>query len=198
MAEEQQRKQTSDLPTPEEMQAAINTSGYLLEGRIARLMAERGFFVERNCFSPNPTDSGKPIEVDVIGRYFEWVDEANKDTVTASVLVECKNNAQPGAFFTQDQQVTEINDNRIYHRGFPSFSMDPNAKIQVPLHELLEMKDWHHYCQTQEVATQFCSFTRSNEKRKWKAEPMKNYSDSCAALALWSRPPTSPSDTKAK
>jgi hypothetical protein len=95
-----------------------------LEGRIARVMARRGFYVESNCFVPDPTESGKAIEVDVIGRYFEWVNEGNKDTVTASVLVECKNNSQPFAFFMQRQQVTEINGNRIHGGGFPSFSLD--------------------------------------------------------------------------
>jgi hypothetical protein len=183
------KEPTNQLATPEEMQEAIEASGYLLEGRIARLMSQRGFFVEQNAFHPDPADSSRVIEIDVVGRYFEWINEANKDSVTASLLVECKNNTQPFAFFTQSQQVTELNDNWIQYGGFPSFSMDPESKIQVPLHKLLEMKDWHHYCQTQEVATQFCSFARAkNEsknkpKSKWKAEPMKNYADSFAALA---------------
>jgi hypothetical protein len=134
-------EQNSGLATPEEMQAAIEVSGYLLEGRIAHVMSERGFFVEMNPFTPDPADPSKVIEVDVAGRYFEWVNEDNKDTVTASVLVECKNNSQPFAFFVQRQQITELNDNRIHYGGFPSFSMDQETRIQVPLHKLLEMKD---------------------------------------------------------
>ncbi len=188
MAERKAQEQYAGLATPEEMKSAIEASGYLLEGRIARVMAQRGFSVEPNCFIPDPADSGKAIEVDVMGRYFEWVNAANKDSVTASVLAECKNNSQPFAFFTQGQQVTEINDNRIHYGGFPSFSMDQETSIQVPLHKLLEMKDWHHYCQTKEVATQFCSFkwvneNRPKDKREWKAEPMENYSRSFSKLA---------------
>ena len=189
MPEEKPPEPNSGLATPEEMQAAIEASGYLLEGRIARVMAERGFFVEMNPFTPDPTDPSKSMEIDVAGRYFEWVNEENKDTVTASVLVECKNNSQPFAFFVQRQQITELNDNRIHYGGFPSFSMDQETKIQVPLHKLLEMKDWHHYCKVQEVATQFCGFKWTNEnkprdKREWKTEPMENYSKSFSKLAI--------------
>src|SRR5437899_317537 len=106
-------EQNSSLATPEEMQTAIEASGYLLEGRIAHTMAERGFFVEPNYFTADPTDPAKALEIDVAGRYFEWVNQANQDTVSASVLVECKNNSQPFAFFVQRQQITELNDTRI-------------------------------------------------------------------------------------
>src|SRR5436309_2056082 len=117
-------------------------------------MAERGFFVEPNYFLADPTDPAKALEIDVAGRYFELVNEANQDTVSASVLVECKNNSQPFAFFVQRQQITELNDNRIQYGGFPSFSLDQETSNQVPLHKLLEMKDWHHYCKVDEVVTQ--------------------------------------------
>ena len=163
------------------MQTAIEVSGYLLEGRIARLMSERGFFVEMNPFTPDPVDPSKAMEVDVTGCYFEWVNEDNKDRVTASVLVECKNNSQPFAFFVQRQQVPELSDNRIHYGGFPSFSMDPDTKAQVPLHKLLAMKDWHYYCQAKEVATQFCTFERNS--KKFKAGPNDNYSKSFSKLA---------------
>lgn len=181
MPDEKPPEQNSGLATPEEMQSAIETSGYLLEGRIARVMAERGFFVEANPFTPDPAEPSKTMEIDVVGGYFEWVNEENKDTVSASVLVECKNNSQPFAFFVQRQQLTELNDNRIHYGGFPSFSMDQETKIQIPLHSLLEMKAWHHYCLAKEVATQFCTFERSG--KKFKAGPNENYSRSLSKLA---------------
>lgn len=182
MAEENLPEQNSGLATPEEMQAAIEASGYLLEGRIARVMKERGFFVEMNPFRPDPADPSKAMEIDVAGCYFERVNEENKDTVSASVLVECKNNSQPFVFFVQRQQITELNDNRIHYGGFPSFSMDQETKIQAPLHKLLDMKDWHHYCQAEEVATQFCTFERNG--KKFKAGPNDNYSKSFSKLAV--------------
>jgi len=182
MSEEKAQEQNTAVATTEEMQAAIDASGYLLEGRIARVMAERGFFVEPNYFTPNRVEAGKALEIDVAGRYFEWVNEENKDTVSASVLVECKNNSQPFAFFVRRQQLTELNDSRIHYGGFPSFSMDQDTRIQVPLHKLLEMNRWHHYCQTNEVATQFCTFERSG--KKFKAGPNENYSRSFSKLSV--------------
>ena len=173
------------LATPEEMQTAIEESGYLLEGRIARIMADRGFFVQPNYFTPDPVQADNALEIDVAGSYFEVLNEDNKDTASASVLVECKNNSQPFAFFAQRQQLIELNENRIHYGGFPSFSMDQETGIQVPLHELVKMKDWHHYCKGEEVVTQFCGFKWINDKRpkKWKAEPMEHYSKSFSKLA---------------
>lgn len=181
MTDEKTPDSNLGMATVEEMRSAIDASGYLLEGRIARLMAERGFFVEMNPFAPDPTEPSRSVEIDVAARYFEWVNEENKDTVTASVLLECKNNSQPFAFFVQRPQLGELNDNRIHYGGFPSFSMDQESKIQVPLHKLLEMKDWHHYCGAKEVATQFCTFERNG--RKFKAGPNDNYSKSFSKLA---------------
>jgi hypothetical protein len=147
-------------------------------------MAQRGFVVQPNCFYPDPSEPSKSIEIDVAGQYFEWVNETNQDAVTASLLVECKNNAQPFAFFMQTPQIDELIDTRIHYGGFPSFSTDSETHVRIPLHRLLDVKDWHHYFEEAEVATQFCSFARANEKKKWKAEPMKNYSESFSALAL--------------
>lgn len=169
--------------TPDEMQASIESSGYLLEGRIGRVLKERGFFIETNGFCADPNDSKKTIELDVQGRYFEWINEDNKDSVTASILVECKNNSQPIAFFVQQQQFTELDVLRIRYGGFPRFSMDPDTEIQESLYSLVGMTEWHHYCQAQEIATQFCGFSRCGKKR-WKAEPMKNYSESFTDIAL--------------
>ena len=169
------------MATPEEMSQAIDSSGYLIEARVARVLTESGFFVQQNIFSANPNDATKAIETDVVGRSFEWVNETSGSTASASVLVECKNNNQPFAFFLQNQRLPELNDNWILYGGFPSYSLDPETKIHIPLHKLLEMQNWHHYCASREVATQFCSFNRNG--KKWKAEPNENYSKSFSNLA---------------
>jgi hypothetical protein len=46
--------------------AAIESSGYLLEGRIGRVLKERGFFVEPNGFRVDPNYASKTIEVDKV------------------------------------------------------------------------------------------------------------------------------------
>lgn len=65
MPDEKSPDQNRGPATPEKMQVAIETSGYLLEGRFARVMAERGFFVEMNRFTPDPADPSKSMEIDV-------------------------------------------------------------------------------------------------------------------------------------
>jgi hypothetical protein len=107
---------------------------------VARVLTESGFFVQQNIFSANPNDAAKAIETDVVGRSFEWVNEATGSTASASVLVECKNNAQPFAFFLQNQRLPELNDNWILYGGFPSYSLDPDTKIHIPLHKLSQTR----------------------------------------------------------
>jgi len=60
--------------------------------------------------------------------------------------------------------------------------MDQETKIQAPLHKLLDMKDWYHFCPAEEVATQFCTFERNG--KKFKAGPNDNYSESFSKLAV--------------
>src|SRR6202035_5683479 len=100
------------------MADAIESSGYLIEARVARVLTESGFFVQRNTFSVNPNDATKTIETDVTGRRGEFVNEASGCMVSASVLVECKNNTQPFAFFVQRQEIQELNENWIKYGGF--------------------------------------------------------------------------------
>lgn len=121
----------------------------------------------------------------------------------AKPMIECKNNSQPVVFFLKSQPVQEINDNNIRYAGYPVSSADPQTMVHVALHKLLAMKDWHHYCQATEVATQFCSFARDStaeeplkQKRKdrkqplpredwrWKTEAMENYSKSFSSLCV--------------
>ncbi|MDX2268664.1 MAG: hypothetical protein NW208_11200 [Bryobacter sp.] len=182
-----------DFATPEEMQTAINSSGYLLEGRVARILADKGFFVEPNCFILDPSDPKKNVEIDVCANLGQFVNEENRDTVTAALLVECKNNSQPFAFFIQQQQLPELNAGRVQYGGYPKFSKEPDSELRPDLRELLAFKEWHHYCKAPEVATQFCSFTLTGEKannctapkkaRNCKAEAMEHYSKSFAKLA---------------
>jgi Protein of unknown function (DUF2934) len=194
------------LIQPDEIVVALQSSGYLLEGRIGRLLQQRGCFVEFNTLLKDPRNDADTIELDVHGQYFEWVSEARecKSMVMASLLVECKNNSQPVALFVQPIQIGDIlNENRWHYGGFPISSADPETSIHVPLHRLIEMKTWHHYCTArQPLATHFCGFVRDedaeNKKRQgqdkkkpldrrdwcWKADDMKQYAQSFTRLAL--------------
>lgn len=198
MPDNQRQAETQGMPSIEEMQSAIEGSGYLLEGRISRVMTEHGFLVLPNKFYTISAGEDSAIEIDAEGRISELIDEENGDMVSAVILAECKNNSQPFAFFSQRQQFPSTNAARIRYSGYPSFSMDQETKLQVPLHELLEMNNWHHYTQRLDVATQFCSFARANEKKPWKAEPMDHYAGSFSRLAMVAASPGDAFDLSAK
>jgi hypothetical protein len=193
----------SDLIQPDEIKHALNDSGYLLEGRVGHALEAKAFYVETNSFRADPREEGKSIEIDVWGRFGNTFNEGNGSSVVAEALIECKNNSQPVVFFLKAQPVTEINDNHIKYAGYPQSSADPETKIHVPLHRLISMKDWHHYCEAQEIGTQFCSFLRDNsaeEKKRqakqngrpplprqdwcWKPESMEQYSKSFGSLCV--------------
>ena len=92
-----------------------------------------------------------------MGARQEWVNQDGGDSVSAQVIVECKNNAQPVALFARRPQVGELNSSRIQIGGFPRLSLDQESRIWVPLSNLLGMHEWHHYCRADKVATQFSS-----------------------------------------
>lgn len=189
--------------TADEIKAALSTSGYLLEGRIADVLQARTAYVELNGFRPDPRDGGKSIELDVWGRFPEPIDQESDSVVAAETLIECKNNSQPVVFFMKSQSDRSSNVNYIKYLGFPEFSADPETQVQVPLHQLLSMRDWHHYCQASEIATQFCGFNRDQgaeeqqrkqqsdrkvplprEDWRWKHETMEQYSKSFSNLCV--------------
>jgi hypothetical protein len=165
--------------TPQEIEAAIRDSGYLLERRASQVLEENKFEVFPNWLFPVPGDPGKTNEVDVQARTFEWINGETWSKASAITVVECKNNSQPVAFFVSPQKSPHANDARILCAGFPQDVVPPD---DGELRRLLKVRDWHHYCQTREVATQFCSFARSG--KHWKAEAMANYSQSFSALCL--------------
>ena len=152
-----------DLIKPDEIKLALATSGYPLEGRIGHVLEDQGFYVELNSFRADPRDENKSIEVDVVGRLMETINEQNRSSVVAEALIECKNNSQPVVFFLKNQSVPEINDNYIRYAGYPASSADPESNEHIPLRKLLAMKDWHHYCSASEVATQFCGFSKQKQ-----------------------------------
>lgn len=63
MPDELPQDVNSGFATPEEMQAAIEASGYLLKGRIARLMGERGSSCNQTT---SVNGSVIPVQIDVL------------------------------------------------------------------------------------------------------------------------------------
>jgi hypothetical protein len=197
--EQKQLKKPSSLSDqylliqPDEIKRVLASSGYLLEGRIGKILQDRGYFVEFNNFQPDPRDSTTAIEIDVRSRRSVPIKSGN-DFVSVVPLIECKNNSQPVVFFMRSLANSKFGVH-YHYAGFPTFSQDTNPRTReaIPVDELLQLRHWHHYANAQEVATQFCTFSRPDEKKdkeqarehwRWKVEAMQNYSQSFSSLCV--------------
>lgn len=87
-------------PTPEEVLAAVDRSGHLLEQQVATDLQRLGWFPLTNK-AWTDEETGKSREIDIwAGKNFGTSDDRSV-TVSANVLVECKNTSAPYAFLTR-------------------------------------------------------------------------------------------------
>jgi len=85
----------SNDPTSEEIIAALERTGFLLEQRAAEKLKGAGFDHILNSAFPDP-DTGKSREIDVLGSIdFHAENESAFFSVHGFVLVECKNYSSP-------------------------------------------------------------------------------------------------------
>lgn len=90
----------SAWPTPEQVLAALDQSGHLLEQQVATELADLGYSVQTNRALTH-VDEGKSRELDVYAFKSLMVEEARRLRVAMYLLVECKNTAAPFAFLTR-------------------------------------------------------------------------------------------------
>lgn len=149
-----------------EAKDALKRSGYLLEGRVADVFRDYGYFAELNQIYPDP-DTGKMREYDVSALRAVPAGPEELDYLFPKFLVECVNNPQPIAFFTKESEISFLHHNEIKFSGLPVKILHEDGWIQ--LSEFLGMNKYHHYC-SGPVATQFCSFHKKQKKDKeWMA-----------------------------
>jgi len=183
MTKEDQPESLEKIPvTLDALKDAIKSSGYLLEQRVAATLEDRAYNVRTSEFVPDPRDEEKAVEIDVMAYELRTVDSATESYTGTVLNIECKNNALPVVFFTKSQPHPQLNQGCIAYDGFPMFSATPTEPGQVRIEVLLEMSDWHHYCTSSEMATQFCSFNGGGKKLK--VAPMQHYSESFSNLCL--------------
>lgn len=90
----------SRWPTPEQVLAALDQAGHLLEQQVATDLADLGYSVQTNRAFTD-TDVGKSRELDVYAFKSLMVDQVNRLRVGMYLLVECKSTAAPFAFLTR-------------------------------------------------------------------------------------------------
>jgi hypothetical protein len=180
------QKGTGPHPSAEEIAALVKSSGYLLEGRIARVFNSHCPTAQTNVLHKHPIEPNRLVEIDVEDHYSEWFEP--NSYLRRSVLVECKNNSQPVAFFTRSCEAA-YNIYRITYTGFPRLVEVSGHNLIVP-HRLMAER-WHHYCLTKEVAAQLCTFKRS---KSWELDNDKpnHYRSSMSDLCLIAATGTQP------
>lgn len=90
----------SASPSEDEIMAAIEASGYLMEQEVATQLERRGLHVQTNVAFEDP-DEGKSREIDVTAIKRVAFDEGAKLAAFVELLVECKNNSNPFVFIAR-------------------------------------------------------------------------------------------------
>lgn len=89
---------TAQGPSSEDIESALNKTGFLLEHRVAKILRnyDPGPDVEIGAAYPDP-ESGKSREIDVLADFYESVVRKPDISVmvTVTLVIECKNNSGP-------------------------------------------------------------------------------------------------------
>ena len=127
-------------PSEDEIMAAIEASGYLMEQEVATHLERRGMHVRTNVAFED-AEEGKSREIDVTSITRVAVDEEAKIGALVELLVECKNSSNPFVFiarpkneadrrsqpeefvFPYEYKMTkQLGAGRSTHRTFPAFN----------------------------------------------------------------------------
>jgi hypothetical protein len=162
--------QSGNAISEEEMKAALERSGYLLETRVETLISARpeGFYVETN---PTYRDSstGKMREFDLYAMTGVGLGSSAPDFVFGVLLVECKKVDTPVVFFSQRSSVAELYQHNVRVAGMPVKLRKRGRQEQwASLAEYLNLQSYHHYCQGP-FARQWCSFSKKKRDGQWMA-----------------------------
>jgi len=135
---------------------ALRRSGYLLETRIARTLDQFASHLSVNVVFADP-ETGQPRELDAYCYRAETGNRYEHFTASAHVLIECINNPQPIAFFS----------NGLTNRAYPVTAARPPWLGLYPIEQTIRLEDFHH-CFRQDLANNYCTFVEK-KSREWMA-----------------------------
>jgi hypothetical protein len=168
---------TNKIITKDEIIAAINSSGYLIEQRIEQILARQGYFIQTSdAYLDDETDKSR--EVDLTAQKVFKVMGDQEHRVSTNLIIECENNQQPVVFF-KNSQSSVFDYNEIKYSGTPS-NVFVDRKT-VPIDEYLGFSDFHHYKHAYNY-TQYCSFQQKKDNTKWLALHLDTQHDSFTNL----------------
>ena len=152
-------------PNNEEIMAALEQSGYLMEQRVATQLEALNFDIKTNAAFEDP-DEGKSRETDVSAIKRIAVNESAKVSAFVELIVECKNNGNPLVFLSRPKSVWDANERSEQFRypmkyemkkdlgGGRSMSRELNAFFHLGFDKI------HYRHQQTAKAVQFCRIDR--------------------------------------
>jgi len=169
----------NDKITTIQIKDAISWSGYLIEQRVSRILAEN-YFVKPNYTYLDPL-SGITREIDMrVDSSMMWAeDDKNAEGIHWSLFCECENNSQPVVFFPFTPIDPTWGYSVIKCFGMPMKIMKNNEYVH--LLSFLPFDKYHHYCKG-DVSSQYCSFTHKRDKEKWMATHLEEQHDTFNSL----------------
>lgn len=161
-------------PSEENIEEALSNSGYVLEHRICPILEEFGYHTETNI-QYEDIDSGKSCEFDVRANKSEM--DKKLDSVSAVLLISCKNNHNPVITLTRKITLpTLVVAGRVINLGTPRWIYKKNQEHES-IEEHFKLNEFHHYHDDAFVATQYCIITTWRNKQSYNAEHGDLYSD---------------------
>jgi hypothetical protein len=151
-----QKPEQEEIQTPskQEMQDALLRSGYLMEGRLVKMLDGLGLFVEPNS-SYLDEKTAVSREVDLVAESARFEVRRDKTCVKTVFVIEAVNNLFPVALLTEQTWNPNVNsDEYIPHSCTPSRDVrDHPFFSEISLWEQKSFLKWQLFCQ-------YCAFSR--------------------------------------
>jgi len=150
---------------------ALHRSGYLLETRMAKTLDQFASHLSVNVVFADP-ETGQSRELDAYCFRAQTGSRYEFFTASAHVLIECINNPQPIAFFS----------NGLSARTYPVTAARPMWLGLYPIEETIGLEDFHH-CFRQGFANNYCTFVEK-KSREWMATHADEQHSEFTTLAM--------------
>lgn len=164
------------------MRDAILRSGYLLERRVAAVLAKAGYKAVTNRGFTDP-ETGKSREYDVYGYKDIAVYGTGSHGIFPTLVCECKNNPQPVVFFVKEKGAFEPLIDEVRVSGMPAKIWQRDRYVSVQ--EFTGVEGFHHYCRPEvPVASQYCTFQlkKDRDRLSWMAHHTDEQRDTFTSL----------------
>jgi hypothetical protein len=160
-------------PTEDEILAAIEASGYLMEQEVASRIEKLGFHVQ-TARAFKDVDEGKSREMDVWAFNRFLFDEQRRLAGFCQIIAECKNSNNPFVFITRNKSASDV----AWIPPSLHFPIEEyegrkelgGGRAQLQIHKAfkeLGFNSIHHFHKKENKAVQFCRIDRNG--KNWSA-----------------------------